>query len=126
MSKYVDGFVLPIPKDRIEEYRRFEEKAWAIWRDHGALSLTVCLSDDVPAGKLTSFPRSVDMKDDEIVALAWIVYESREHRDRVNAAAMSDPRMAGFDHQSMPFDGMRMFWGGFSVAMELAGSGKAT
>ncbi len=119
MSKYVDGFVLPVPRDRIDDYKRLEAWAWDIWRDHGALSLTVCLGDDVSPGKVTSFPRSVNLEDDEIVALAWIVYESRAERDRVNAAVMADPRLADMKPESMPFDAMRMFWGGFNIEMEL-------
>ena len=122
MGTYVDAFVLPVPKDRVDDYRELEATSWALWRDHGALSLSVCLADDVQTGKVTSFPQSLDLKDDETVALAWIVYASREDRDRVNAAVMADPRMADMDPSSMPFDAMRMFWGGFTVEMELAGA----
>lgn len=122
MGKYVDGFVVPVPRDRIDDYLKLEKDSWQLWLDHGAESLTVCLADDVSPGKLTSFPQSVDLKEDETVALAWIVYASREERDRVNAAVMADPRLENLGAGPMPFDGARMFWGGFTIEMELAGT----
>jgi uncharacterized protein YbaA (DUF1428 family) len=118
MGKYVDGFVLPVPKDRIEDYRRIAALAGKVWREHGALEYTECVADDVKPGELTSFPQSVQLRPDETVIFAWIVYESREHRDRVNALAMADPRLAGMDPSTMPFDAKRMFWGGFEVLVE--------
>jgi uncharacterized protein YbaA (DUF1428 family) len=119
MGKYVDGFVLPLPKKNVDLYRQFSEKAGKIWREHGALEYIECIGDDVKLGKVTSFPQAVKLEPDETVVFAWIVYESREHRDRVNAAVMADPRMADMDPKTMPFDGMRMFWGGFEVLIAL-------
>jgi uncharacterized protein YbaA (DUF1428 family) len=120
MAKYVDGFVVPVPKNNIEAYRRFSEEAGKIWREHGALEYVECIGDDVKPGKITSFPQAVKLEPDETVVFAWIVYESREERDRINAAVMKDPRIADkMDPKSMPFDGMRMFWGGFEVLIEL-------
>jgi uncharacterized protein YbaA (DUF1428 family) len=118
MSKYVDGFVLPIPKSNIEAYRRLAADAGKVWREYGALEYTECIADDVKPGELTSFPQSVQLRPDETVVLAWIVYESREHRDRVNAQVIADPRIAGTDPSTMPFDAKRMFWGGFEVLVE--------
>ncbi|MEO8177859.1 MAG: DUF1428 domain-containing protein [Deltaproteobacteria bacterium] len=118
MGKYVDGFVLPVPKANLEIYRQWAEKAGKVWRKHGALEYTECVADDVKPGKLTSFPQSVQLEPDEVVVFAWIVYESRAHRDEVNAKVMQDPLMAGMDPKSMPFDGKRMFWGGFEVLVK--------
>ena len=94
MARYVDGFVLPIPKKNVAAYRRIAQKAGKIWREHGALEYRECIGDDVKPGKLTSFPQSVKLKPDEVVWFSWIVYKSRTHRDRVNAKVMKDPRMA--------------------------------
>jgi uncharacterized protein YbaA (DUF1428 family) len=117
-GKYVDAYVLPLRKDKIDAYRAIAETAGAVWREHGALEFVECIADDVKPGKVTSFPQSVDLKDDETVVFSWIVYESREDRDRINALVMKDPRLAGMDPQTMPFDGMRMFWGGFKPLVE--------
>jgi uncharacterized protein YbaA (DUF1428 family) len=116
-DKYVDAYVLPLKKDKIEAYRAIAEKAGEVWRDHGALEFVECIADDVKPGKVTSFPQSVDLKEDEIVVFSWIVYKSREDRDRINALVMNDPRLA-CNPQDMPFDGMRMFWGGFKPLVD--------
>ena len=115
---YVDGFVLPVPKDKVEAYRKMAETAGAVWMDHGALSFIECMGDDVPPGKLTSFPLAVQAKEDEVVFFSWITYESREHRDAVNAKVMADERLKG-DMADMPFDGKRMIYGGFRPIVEL-------
>jgi uncharacterized protein YbaA (DUF1428 family) len=104
-----------VPKDKVEDYRRLAADAGKVWREYGALEYTECVADDVKPGVLTSFPQSVQLKPDETVVFAWIVYESREHRDRVNAKVMADPRMTGQDPATLPFDAKRMFWGGFEV-----------
>ena len=123
MTHYVDGFVVPVPQSKLDAYRRMAEQAGKIWMEHGALEYCECISDDVKPGKVTSFPQSVQLKDDEIVVFSWIVYESRGHRDRVNELVMADPRMKGMmDPKNMPFDGMRMFWGGFKSFLELSRS----
>lgn len=118
IGKYVDGFVVPVPKRNIEAYKIFSEKAGQIWKEHGAIEYIECIADDVKPGKVTSFPQAVKLEPDEVVAFSWIVYESREERDRVNAAVMSDPRLK-MDPNAMPFDGMRMFYGGFKVLLAM-------
>jgi uncharacterized protein YbaA (DUF1428 family) len=115
---YVDGFVLPVPKKNVAAYRRMAQKAGKVWREHGALEYIECIADDVKPGKYTSFPQSVKMKPGETVVFAYIVYKSRAHRDRVNAKVMKDPRLAEMmDPKALPFDGKRMFWGGFKVLL---------
>ena len=118
MAGYVDGFVIPVPKRNVAAYRRIARKAGRVWRDHGALDYVECIADDVKPGKLTSFPQAVKLKAGEVVWFSWILYKSRAHRDRVNAKVMKDPRLASMmDPKAMPFDGKRMFWGGFKVAV---------
>jgi uncharacterized protein YbaA (DUF1428 family) len=117
--RYVDGFVLPVPKKNMAAYRRMAQKAGKVWREHGALEYIECMVDDVKPGKHTSFPQSVKLKPGEAVVFAYIVYKSRAHRDRVNAKVMKDPRLASMmDPKAMPFDGKRMFWGGFKVMVD--------
>ena len=115
---YVDGFVVPVPKEKIEDYKAMARKAGEVWKEYGALAFVECIGDDVPYGDLTSFPRAVQTKDDEIVVFSWIVYESREQRDAVNAKVMADPRLKA-DMSEMPFDGKRMIYGGFKAFLEL-------
>jgi len=115
---YVDGFVLAVPKEKIEEYKKLAERAGKVWKEHGALAFVECLADDVPYGELTSFPRAVQAKDDEIVVFSWIVYESRQERDRINKKVMADPRLKN-EVVNMPFDGKRMIFGGFNTFLEL-------
>jgi uncharacterized protein YbaA (DUF1428 family) len=120
MPRYVDGFVLPVPKDNIEAYRKIARKAGKIWREHGALEYIECVADDVKPGKRTSFPQSVKLKADEVVVFSWIVYPSRKQRDAINAKVMADPRLQSMmDPKKMPFDMQRMFWGGFKTLVEL-------
>jgi uncharacterized protein YbaA (DUF1428 family) len=117
--RYVDGFVLPVPKKNVAAYRRMAQKAGKVWREHGALEFIECVADDVKPGKLTSFPQSVKLKSGEMVVFSYIVYKSRAHRDRVNAKVMKDPRLAKMmDPKAMPFDGKRMIWGGFKVLVD--------
>ncbi len=110
---YTDLFVVPVPKQKMSEYRNLAETSAKVWREHGALSYVEIEADDAQPGKLTSFPQSVALEADEVVIVAVIAYHSRAHRDEVNAKAMKDPRMAGMDPKTMPFDARRMFWGGF-------------
>ncbi len=120
MANYVDGFVVPVPKKKIEAYRRMALKAGKIWREHGALEYRECIADDVKWGKRTSFPRSVKLKAGEVVWFSWVVYKSRKHRDRVVAKVMKDPRLAGMmDLKTLPFDAKRMIYGGFKVMVGL-------
>ena len=116
---YMDGFVVPVPKRKLEAYRSMARKAGKLWREHGALVYVEGVADDVKPGKHTSFPQSVKLKPGETVVFAYIVYKSRTHRDRVNAKVMKDPRLKPMmDPKAMPFDGKRMFWGGFKVLVE--------
>ena len=117
--RYVDGYVVPVPRKNVAAYRRMARKAGKVWRDHGALEYIECVADDVKPGKHTSFPQSVKLKSGETVVFSWIVFKSRAHRDRVNAKVMKDPRLANMmDPKAMPFDAKRMFWGGFKVLVE--------
>ncbi|MCI0600501.1 MAG: DUF1428 domain-containing protein [Beijerinckiaceae bacterium] len=117
-GKYVDGFVVPVPRKNIGAYKDFSEKAGQIWKEHGALEYVECIADDVKPGKITSFPQAVKLEEDEVVVFSWIVYPSREERDRINAAVMSDPKLK-MDPNAMPFDTKRMFFGGFSVLLAI-------
>jgi uncharacterized protein YbaA (DUF1428 family) len=120
MPNYVDGFVLPVPKKNVAAYRRIARAVGKIWRKHGALAYVECVADDVKPGKHTSFPQSVKLKPNEVVWFSYVVFKSRRHRDRVNATAMKDPRMARLmNPQAMPFDGKRLIFGGFKVAVDL-------
>jgi uncharacterized protein YbaA (DUF1428 family) len=120
MSHYVDGFVLPVPRNKLSAYRAMAKKAGKVWREHGALEYIECVGDDVKPGKHTSFPQSVKLKKGEVVVFSWIVYSSRSARNRINAKVMKDPRLADMmNPKAMPFDGKRMFWGGFKPLVEL-------
>ena len=113
---YVDGFVLPVPKRNKQAYLRVARKMGKICREYGALEYRECIGDDVKPGKHTSFPQSVKLKSGETVVFAYVVYQSRAHRDRVNAKVMKDPRLADMmDPKAMPFDAKRMIYGGFKV-----------
>jgi len=118
MANYVDGYVLPVPKRNVEAYRQMAEKTGKLWCEHGALAYTECIAEDVKPGTHTSFPQAVKLEPDETVVFSWIVYKSREERDRVNAAVMGDPRMAALHPKPPIFDGKRMFWGDFDVIVE--------
>ena len=119
MAKYVDGFVVPVPKRKLQAYRTMAKKAGRVWREHGALEYTECVADDVKVGKRTSFPRSVKLKPGETVVFSWIVYKSRAQRDRIIAKVMKDPRLADMmDPKKVPFDGKRMIYGGFEMFVD--------
>ncbi len=115
---YVDGFVLAVPKANLEAYKDMARNAGAVWKDHGALAYVECIGDDTPYGEVTSFPRAVQAKDDEVVVFSWIVYASRAQRDEINAKVMADPRLDS-DQSNMPFDPKRMIFGGFEPFLEL-------
>lgn len=112
---YVDGFVMPVPKARLGDYKKMARLGRKVWMEHGALAYHECVADDAPVGKLTSFPRSVKLKDDEVVVFAYILFKSRAHRDKVNKLAMNDKRFAKMDMKDMPFDTKRMIYGGFKT-----------
>ena len=116
---YVDGFIVPVPKKSVGEYRRIARLAGKVWRDHGALEFKECVADDVKKGKWTSFPRSVKLKPNETVVFSYIVYKSRAQRDRIMAKVMKDKRLASMmDPKAMPFDAKRMIFGGFKVLVD--------
>ena len=117
---YVDGFVIPVLKENLEAYKKMSLSRGAIWKEFGAIEYRECVGDDVPPGKVTSFPLSVDLKDGELVIFSWIVYESRAKRDEVNDKVMKDPRMKDFmTPDGMPFDGKRLIYGGFEMMIDL-------
>ena len=117
--RYVDGYVLPVPKKKLATYRRMAQKAGTIWREHGALEYRESAGDDLDVKFGVPFPRLAKAKPGETVVFSWIVFRSRAHRDRVNAKVMKDPRITGMcDHKSMPFDVKRMAWGGFKVLVD--------
>ena len=120
MPRYVDGYVLPVPKRKIEAYRRIAQKAGRVWRDHGALEVRECVGDDLKVKMATAFPRLARVKPGETVVFSWVVFKSRADRDRVNAKVMKDPRLAKMmDPKAMPFDPKRMVYGGFKVFVDL-------
>lgn len=117
---YIDGYVVPVPKKKLAEYRRLARKAGKIWLEHGALEYIECAADDVKKGKLTSFPQSVKLKRNETVVFSYITYKSRAQRDRINKKVMNDPRLADLaDPANLPFDGQRMIMGGFKPLVHL-------
>lgn len=119
MAKYVDGFVLPIAKENVEKYREIAQKAGEVWKEHGALQYFECVGDDLEHEKMISFEKIAGAGEDETVIFALIVYESREHRDKVNAAVMSDKRIAeDMKSDEMPFDCTRIAFGGFKAIVE--------
>ena len=119
MAEYVDGFVLPVKKDKVDAYRAIAEKSGALWREFGALDYKECLADDVKPGKTTSFPQGVKLEDDEVVFFSWITYESKAKRDEVNAKVMADPRMKEMmDNTDDVMDPQRMVYGGFEVLVD--------
>ena len=116
MARYVDGFVLPVPKKKVEAYRRMAQRAGKVWVEHGALEFHECVGDDLNA----SFRKVARAKPSETVFFSWIVYKSRADRDRVNAKVMKDPRIVKeMEAQSMPFDVKRMVMGGFKSVVDL-------
>ena len=114
---YVDGFLVPVPKKRIGEYKKIAKLASKVWKDHGALEVIEAVADDVKKGKWTSFPRAVKLKPSETVVFSFIVYKSKAHRNKVNAKVMKDPGMNEMPKE-MPFDFKRMCYGGFKAIVE--------
>ena len=121
MARYVDGFLLAIPKKKIPDYRRMAHAAGKVWREHGALEFRETVGDDlkVKKGMGVAFPRAARTKPGEVPVFSWIVYKSKAHRDAVNARVMKDPRMEKMMQSPMPFDAKRMFYGGFKVLVDL-------
>jgi uncharacterized protein YbaA (DUF1428 family) len=116
---YVDGFVIAVPKAKIDAYRAMAKLGGEVWMEYGALSYVETFADDVPYGELTSFPRAVQATDDEIVVFSWITYRDKASRDEVMAKVMADERLKSY-MTDMPFDGKRMIFGGFEAFVELS------
>lgn len=114
---YVDGFIVAVKKDKIDDYKRVAELACTVWKEYGAIAYVEALADDVSMGELTSFPRAVKLEEDEVVVFSYITYPSREVRDDCMNKVMADPRMKA-DMENMPFDGKRMIYGGFKAIVE--------
>lgn len=114
---YVDGFVVAVPKANRDTYKQVAERAAAVFKEYGALNVVECWGDDVPEGKLTSFPMAVKRKDDEAVVFSWITWPDRKARDAGMEKSMADPRLKA-DMDPMPFDGQRMIYGGFEVIVD--------
>lgn len=120
MPHYIDGFVLPVPKKNIAAYTRMAKKASKVWKDHGALDYKECLGDDLNSKFCLPFTKGIKSKPGETIVFAYIVYKSRAHRDKVNAAVMKDPRLNEMcDPKKMPFDCQRMLYGGFKAIVEI-------
>lgn len=119
MNQYVDGFVIPIHKDKLDHYKQVAEKAAAIWREHGALECYECVGEDMTAENMVAFPQLANAGPDDVVIFSWIGYNSREHRDEVNAKVMADPRMEEMmTPDNQPFDCSKMSYGGFKVLVK--------
>ncbi|HMP77061.1 MAG TPA: DUF1428 domain-containing protein [Kiritimatiellia bacterium] len=117
--KYVDGFVIPLPKKNLAAYRRMAKVASVVWREYGALDYKECVGDDLNPPFGLPFPKLTKLKRGETVVFSYIVYKSRAHRDRVNKKVMKDPRLAAScDPKNMPFELRRMAYGGFNVIVE--------
>lgn len=119
MPRYVDGFVLPMPKKNLKAYLEMARLGAKVWRDHGAVEYLECVGDDLKVKFGKTFPRGIGLKSGETVVFSWIVFKSRAHRDRVNAKVMKDPRLAKMmESKAMPFDVKRMMYGGFKVLVD--------
>ncbi|MGH8668728.1 MAG: DUF1428 domain-containing protein [Burkholderiales bacterium] len=117
---YVDGFLLAVPKKNLQAYRNIARKAGKVWREHGALDYKECVADDVKPGKVTSFPQAVKLKKNEAVWFSWIVYKTKNDRNRILKKVMADKRLAKMmDPKAMPFDMKRMIYGGFKVVVDV-------
>lgn len=118
--RYVDGYVLPVPKKNLDAYRRMALKAGKVWREHGALEVRECVGEDLDVKFGVPFPKMLKLKAGETAVFSWIMFKSRAHRDSVNAKVMKDPRLAKMmDPKSMPFDHKRMIYGGFTTLVDL-------
>lgn len=113
---YIDGFVAAVPTANRARYKKHAEAAAVVFKEHGALGLVECWGDDVPQGKLTSFPMAVKCKDDETVVFSWVSWPSKKARDEGMKKVMADSRLKPED---MPFDGKRLIYGGFEVLVDV-------
>ena len=121
MASYIDAFIIPVRKSKVDDYKKIARKMGKVWIEHGALEYHETLADDVPYGKVTSFPRGVGRKNNETLVLGWALYKSKAHRDKVMAKVMSDKRMTeGFDDVADVFDASRMVFGGFAEIISMS------
>ena len=117
--KYVDGYILPVPRKNLRQYKKMAKVMGKVLLANGAIDYVECVGDDVKAGKVTSFPQSVKLKKGEVVVFSWATYKSKSARNRAAKKMMADPRLEKFmDPKNLPFDGMRMFWGGFKPVVK--------
>lgn len=119
MAKYVDGYLLTVPKKKIEEYRRIARLAGKVWRDHGALEYRECAGEDMSNQWSVAFPKLMKPKAGEVIIFSWIMFKSRAHRDKVNKKVQGDKRMAAMSKKPMPFDLKRIVYGGFSAIVDM-------
>lgn len=120
MARYVDGFVIPVPKKNLATYRRMARSAAKLWKELGALEVRECVIEDAKSPGVMTFARVLKLKPRETVIFSWITFKSRRDRDRINAKVMKDPRMSKMmSPGAMPFDVRRMVYGGFSVIVDL-------
>lgn len=115
--QYIDGFVAAVPTDKKDKYIEFAKLTASIFKEHGATRVIECWGDDVPEGEITSFPKSVQCKENETVVFSWISWPSRQARDEGNEKVMADPRLNNADLE-MPFDGQRLIFGGFQMVLD--------
>jgi uncharacterized protein YbaA (DUF1428 family) len=119
MAGYVDGFVIAVPKRKVNDYKKMARLCAKVWMEYGALSVFECMGDDVKKGKSTSFPQAVKLKKGEVVFFSYITYKTKSSRDRINKKVMKDPRLGKMmDPKKLPFDGKRMIWGGFKPVVK--------
>jgi uncharacterized protein YbaA (DUF1428 family) len=121
MERYVDGFLIPIAKDKVSKYREIAQKAGKIWKELGALEYYECIGDDLDIEEMVSFKKAANASEEETVVFSWIVYESKEQRDKINEKVMNDPRMKEMMESGDPdlFDYRRMAYGGFRTLVNL-------
>lgn len=115
---YIQGFLVPVPDANKEHYREMASVGAAVFKDHGALSVMEAWGDDVPDGKVTSFPMAVKLAEGETVVFSWIIWPDKEAATKGMEKSMADPRFQAYGPDKMPFDGMRMMWGGFTPLVE--------
>jgi alkaline phosphatase len=119
MPRYVDGFVLALPRKNVAAYQRISRRASVVWREHGALEYRECVGDDLNIKMGRPFPKIAGQRAGEVTVFSWIVYRSKGARDRANREVMKDPRIARMMSEAMPFDPKRMAMGGFKVIVDL-------
>jgi len=119
MPKYVDGYVLPVPRKNLQTYRRMAARSARVWKEHGALEVRECAGEDLAVRFGRPFPKPLKLKKGETVVFSWITFKSRQQRDRVNAKVMKDPRIVAMMQEPVPFDATRMLYGGFVAIVDV-------